>query len=748
MGAAYVLGPSEARWDDLAREPELDPITFEIVRHKLHSINEEQGIALKAVSCSPIVTEASDFNNGLYLPDGQLVSMGPQVVFHSGAIPIVIRHVLADCSEEPGIGEGDMFAVNDPYKGAPHHPDLALVAPIHHRGRLVAWAGVAAHQVDVGGMTIGSISVRAREKQQEGLMLPPTKLVEGGVMREDIWRLILNMTRQPQMVGLDLKGFVASNVVARRRLVELIAEYGLATVTTAMRELVRYSERLFRERLLELPDGEFRSQGFLDHDGHANRVYTTDVVLTKERDVLRFDFSGSSPQAPGFVNCTEAALVGGVFGGVAPLLVREIPWNHGILNAIEIVAPEGLICNATPPAPTGSGTIAEGWMIVNTIVHVVSKLVALSQRHRRHAQAITHGTFDALFLGDRNQHGEPYGTQLMDAQLGGGGASAVADGIDQSGGFVTPRPNIPNVESDEMHGPMLYLFRSFFPDSGGDGAFRGGRAAGLAFTPYGVERLRCALTTQGVESPVSRGQFGGYPGVCNRHTVVRGSRVMELIARSELPLALDSVLAPVDLEELGGEATVLPAKTEEFVLAPGDVLQYTWSGGGGFGDPLAREPERVAEDVETSLVSADAARAAYGYGADVDELRRERLSRATRSAASERRHSGSAVAAFGPALVVALLDGDLQLECRCGHVFCLADESWRSFAARRSLPESAWPRGIRMHEDLELVEYLCPSCGTLHAVDVELHGGGPVQDIKLAADAFAACTPSLVEGAV
>jgi len=506
-------------------------------------------------------------------------------------------------------------------------------------------------------------------------------------------------------------------------------------VTTAMRELVRYSERLFRERLLELPDGEFRSQGFLDHDGHENRVYTTDVVLTKERDTLRFDFSGSSPQAPGFVNCTEAALVGGVFGGVAPLLVRDIPWNHGILNAIEIVAPSGLICNATSPAPTGSGTIAEGWMIVNTIVHVVSKLAALSAEHGRHAQAVTHGTFDALFLGDRNQHGEPYGTQLMDAQLGGGGASAIADGIDQSGGFVTPRPNIPNVESDEMHGPMLYLFRSFFPDSGGDGAHRGGRAAGLAFTPYGVERLRCALTTQGVESPVSRGQFGGYPGVCNRHTVVRGTRVMELVARGEVPLLLDSVLAPLGLDELGGEATHLPAKTEEFVLVPGDVLLYTWSGGGGFGDPLDRDPGSIARDRERAVVTT-------GNKAYVQD-RQARLARAEQPGrgGGER---GQRVAAFGPALVVARRAGELQLECRCGRVLSPADESWKDGAARRSLAPEELPRGIRVHDDLELVEYLCPGCGTLHAVEVERRDEEPVQDVKLAATAFAALT----EGAV
>lgn len=745
MSAAtvFVHGPSTADWGFLGRDLAIDPVTFEIVRHKLEAINEEQAIALKAVSASPIVTEASDFNNGLYTPEGEIVSMGPQVVFHSGAMPVVLRHVIAECGEKPGIHEGDMFVSNDPYKGAVHHPDLSLVAPIHYGGELVAWAGAASHQVDVGGMSVGSISVKAKEKYQEGLMLPPVKLVERGVMREDVWRLILNMTRQSQMVGLDLKGFVASNVIARRRLLELIDEYGIDTVKLVMRELIRYSERRFRERLLELPNGEFRSQGFLDHDGHENRVYKTDIRLIKQNDVLRFDFSGSSPQAPGFINCTEPALLGAVFGGLAPLLVHDIPWNHGILNAIEIVAPEGLVCNARPPAPTGSGTIGEGWMIVNTVVHVVSKLVALSDRYRRNSQAVTNGTFDALIIGDRNQHGEPYGTQLMDAQLGGGGASAVADGIDQSGGFVTPRPNIPNVESNEMHGPMLYLYRAFFPDSGGDGEFRGGRAGGLAFTPYGVDGIRCALTTQGVESPVSPGLAGGYPGVCNRHTVIRGTRVMELLHEGALPLELDSVSAPLDLERLGGEAQSLPAKVDEFALVPGDVLQYTWQGGGGYGDPLKRDPARVLRDVEFRALGPAKAKRAYGVvirdgvvdeeatAARRNELRRARLARARAPALGAPRRPGERVLRLGSSLYLARADDGLQFQCECGHAFCAADDNWKEYAPAASLGEGEWPDGVMVHADLELVEYLCPSCGVLHAVEVKERGAPPIQDVRL-----------------
>jgi N-methylhydantoinase B len=724
----YVLGPSERDWSELDRPLTVDPITFEVLRHKLEAINQEQAITLKAISASPIVTDASDFNTGLYLPDGAIVSMGPQVVYHSGAMPIVIEHVIRDCAENPGIAENDMFVVNDPYKGPVHHPDIALVAPIHHLGELIGWAGAAAHEVDVGGMSAGSISVRAHEKQQEGLMMPPLKLVHAGRLRSDLWRLILNMTRQPEMVGLDLQGFIASNVVAKRRVLSLIGEYGLEPVLGTMTELIRYSERRFRQRLLELPDAEVRSRGFVDHDGHQNRIYRVDVRAEKRGDVLRFDFSDSSPQAPGFINCTASTLLGAVFGGVAPILGREIPWNHGILNAIEIVAPEGLVCNATAPAPTGSATIATGWVVVSTVVHALSKLVSLSARHHRYAQAVTNGAFDALVIGDRNQYGERYGTQVMDAQLGGGGATATGDGIDQSGGFVTPRPDIPNVEASEMHGPMLYLHRSFFCDSGGDGCWRGGRAAGLAFTPHGVERLRCTLTTQGVEVPVSPGLFGGWPGRCNEHVVIRDTALPELIARGALAIERSPENGAVELAELGGTLERLPAKLE-LELRPGDILSYSWSGGGGFGDPLERDPELVRRDVALGIISEHRARHVYGVPGDREAMRRARVRDAFPAGITPPRPN-SAVLSFGPLMRVRLTDGDARLECRCG-LSLGAAEDWKRGAGRHVPSAAELPAGIRVHRDLELAEFVCPGCGSLLSVEVCERSSEPVADLRL-----------------
>jgi len=734
----FVLGPSPADWEWLERELAVDPVTFEIVRHKLEATNEEQAIALKEVSVSPIVTDAGDFNNALYTADGRIASMGPQVVFHSGSIPVVLRHTM-ELFPPDEIEDGDMFVCNDAFYGAVHHPDVTLVAPIFHEGRLIAWSGVAAHQVDMGGLSVGSISVRAREKQQEGLQMPPMKLIERGKLRTDLWRLIMNMTRQPEMVGLDLRGFIASNTVARDRIRDLVADYGADTMLTVMDELIRYSERRTRERLLELPDGVFRTRGFIDHDGIENRIYRTDVRLEKNRDTLRIDLSESSPQAPTFINCTEGALVGGVFGGVAQWLGAEIPWNHGILRALEVVAPEGLIVNARRPAATGAATIGQAWTILSATSHAIGKLLAFSDELRHHSFAITHGTFAALFTGDRNQHGEGYGNQLIDAQIGGGGASADADGIDQAGGIPAPKPHIANVESNELHGPFLFLYRSFFPDTGGDGTFRGGRAAGTAWTPYGVERLRNALTTHGVQVPVSYGQFGGWPGACNRQLVVRGTDILELYAAGEQPLTLESVLEPLDLDALGGDVDVLEAKVDEFVIGPGDVVQYTWQGGGGYGDPLDRAPDRVAADVQAVKLSERKARDVYGVVAGDPaateelraKLRRERLTDAEAPARVSGLSRGTPVTRIGLRLALTRGDEGLQIECDCGHVFGRADENWKEAAAVRR-PKR--PEHIVVHDDLELVEYLCPACGTAHAVEIKERGGPPLHDIELKGD--------------
>lgn len=737
----YVIGPNEANWDELLRPLSVDPVTFEIIRHKLEAINDEQGLALKEVSVSPIVAGAGDFNNALFTPDGRLASMGPQVVFHSGAMPLILKHVMEDFADEE-ICDGDMFIVNDPYKGAVHHPDVSIMAPIFFEGKLVSWAGVTAHQVDMGGMSVGSVSVRATEKQQEGLMMPPMRIIEKGKLRKDVWRMIMNMTRQPQMVGLDLKGFIASNVVGRKRLVELMEQYGADTISAVMEELIRQSERKTREYFKSLPDGEVRTQGFLDHNGLENKVFRTDVKIIKQGDEFTIDMSESSPQTLGYINCAEGCLVGAILGGIAPLLGGGIPWNQGILNSINVVAPEGLICNAKAPAATGAATIGQGWVITLTTAHAFSKLLAFSEDKKKFSQGVTHGTMAALFTGDTNQHGEPFGNQLIDAQIGGGGASPLSDGLDQTGCFVSPKPHIPNIEYNEIHGPMLFLYRSFFSDSGGEGEHRGGRAAGTAWTPHGVDRLRCSLTSHGVEVPISYGQFGGWPGDCSRAMIIHDSEVWERYANGELPLHLKDLSEPIDLEAVGGKVQMLAAKEDEMPLSPGDIVQYTWQGGGAYGDPLQRNVENVLADIEMGQISESRAFEFYGLvpGEDAatiedrrDERRKERLSKANQPLEKTGLSSkGTSLCVFGSGMVLARNEQEkLQFECGCGHVFCDAEENWKNHAAYHSMEEAELPKGIKLHTSMELVEYLCPSCGRRHSLDVMESGTAPVQDLKI-----------------
>jgi N-methylhydantoinase B len=213
--------------------------------------------------------------------------------------------------------------------------------------------------------------------------------------------------------------------------------------------------------------------------------------------------------------------------------------------------------------------------------------------------------------------------------------------------------------------------------------------------------------------------------------LVYGTRIYELLAEGEQPLALESLREPLDLGRLGGDVRELEAKVDEFELSPGDVVQYTWQGGGGYGDPLDRDPEAVVRDVEEGVITDVRARDVYGLGADRDSLRRARLECAQPPARAGGRVQGEPVATVGLAFVLARADR-LQLECACGHVFCTADENWKDYAAWRRLDADELPPGMRVHAELEVVQFLCPACGRQHAVDVKERGEPPLQDFRLA----------------
>ncbi|MGH8967216.1 MAG: hydantoinase B/oxoprolinase family protein, partial [Actinomycetes bacterium] len=315
----------------------IDPVTFEVIRHRLLAITDEQGATLAAISGSTHVVEASDYNVGLYLPDGSVAAMGRTILSHASSMAAITRSVIADCGEDPGIGEGDMFIVNDPWKGTVHAQDVGLIAPIFFEGELLAWTGAMCHMVDIGGMTPGSFCIDATDSYQEGLQMPPTKLVDGGRIRTDVWNLILAHTRMAPTVNLDLRALLGANNTAIRAMTALAGKYGAGTVRTVMANLIELSERRLRNRLARLPDARLRARAFLDNDGGLagspeNTTYEIDLVLTKRGDALHFDYSGSSPQAPGYINCAHSGMMAGIAAALLPTLAFDAPWNEGLFK--------------------------------------------------------------------------------------------------------------------------------------------------------------------------------------------------------------------------------------------------------------------------------------------------------------------------------------------------------------------------------------------------------------------------------
>ncbi len=705
----------------------IDAITFEVVRNKLQAITEEQAITLKSVSGSPVVTEATDFNNGLYLADGSIVTMGPQVLFHTGTMSTVIKSIIRDFSANPGIRAGDMFILNDPYRGAIHQPDISIVAPIFHKGRHVAWAGSCAHQLDVGGMTFGSWAFGATEIQQEALLLPGVKLVEGGVLRNDLWQMIMGMTRLPHVLGLDLKAMIAANTIATRRLVALLERYGEDTVEAIMRSEIDTSERQLRRVLAALPDGTFRARDYLEHDGHTDALYQICVTVEKVGDSLTFDMTGTSPQAPGFINCTMSGLRGAVMTGLLPILAPGIRWNEGVMRPVTITAPEACLCNAAWPAPVSAATVSAAWVVQNVVVAALSRMVATTPESIREGQAVTKGHMMVMTLAGRDRDGSPFGTFLLDSTAGGGGAFVDHDGLDGSGDYVVPRPCIANVEANESAGPYLYLFRAFVPDSGGPGRTRGGAGTALAITPHDTDGLAGMIVGHGVEVPNSIGQFGGLPGSCGRNFLKRGlGTAAEIVAKGSSLAALDDQ----GLDELGPKPGHIP-------IGRGDVLGYSFQGGGGYGDPLRRPAIEVAADVRSGHVTAGAAEAHYGVvlkgSGEVDEaatearrleIRTERLGVRPNAAPPE-------VAAEAP--VSDLRIGGGRFNCACSHDLGPVTGSWKDGANVRTMRSDQNGPMIRLHPDLEIRQFACPSCGTLLETEVVRSDQPSLETMTLAA---------------
>jgi len=624
----------------------IDPITFEVLRHRLATIVDEGAAVMRNVSGSPSVAQSNDCNVALLTPAGEGVVIGRTIASHAMSCIQTAKYVQKEYQTNPGIRPGDMFFTNHPYIGTPHQTCGVMVAPIFVGSRIVAWSGAGIHFGDVGGTTPGQVSIGARSIWDEAIPLPPVKIVEGGVMRRDIEDDFLTRSRTRVQNGVDLKAMVGAHNAMGRRVQELAQRYGADTVGEALERVIATAELKLRGILREVPDGRWSCENFIDYYEQGGlKAYACRLTMTKTGDGLVFDFTRSSKQAAAVVNATFAATEGyllramlGMFG----FAVTHCP--AAIQRVVRIEATEGTIVNCAWPAGVCKGTTSVTQSVWQVATHCLSQMLMGSEKHRDRAVAVSRGNLTILDLMGTDQYGGPFAAVLQECCLAAGSAGGqVADGID-TGGVTEPEVSIPNVENNEFRYPVLYLHRRQRRDSGGPGRFRGGVGLSMAFTPHDVDEIpNVMIHTHGVSSPSALGLAGGYPAVLNHLAIKRKSNIAELFAKGVMP---------AELAEIQGEKVELPPPFTYTRLRKGDVFECAGGGGGGYGDPIEREPHAVARDVENGLVSEAAAQKYYGV-----VVGDEKATGARRAAMRKARHDTAH--AIGQALAGAM-------RCRCG----------------------------------------------------------------------------------
>ena len=354
--AALDIDPKlelHTEWTD-----KIDPITYEVVRHNLWTVNEELGMTIQRISGSPVAMYAFDLNSSIFTEDGEFIYYGPYQLYMSGVSDVQVKWTLENRSANPGIFEGDMFLSNDPWVGAAHQMDVTLLNPVFWEGRLFCWITNVLHQYDVGGITPGSFCPNARDAFDEGILIPPIKIVERGELRRDVEGVYLRASRKPYLVALDLRAQIAGNVTATRRITQLIARYGPEVVKGVMRKIIDTAEAAFLAKMAKLPDGTWRERSYVEVARVGDRgTYPVMLTMQKRGDRLIFDNAGTAPQT-GAINTTYSGWRGSILTALNELLC----WDQlyaigGALRHIEFRPALGAFTCATHPASVSTAPV-------------------------------------------------------------------------------------------------------------------------------------------------------------------------------------------------------------------------------------------------------------------------------------------------------------------------------------------------------------------------------------------------------
>ncbi len=582
----------------------LDPVTLEVLQNKLRQITYEAGVTMQRTAASPVIVEAKDIGFNITDEKTRTIIYSAWIPRHGTTTTLLIRSVINKLGRDPGIFPGDQVMVNNPYDGALHQPDVCVVAPIHYGDELVGWSGCATHHLDIGAAAAGHFP-RATDWFSEGLKIPPVKIVEAGKLRRDVFDLFLLNVRVPAYQALDLTAQIAANNTARSKLLQLVERYGLATLRACYDEMILFTEEKVRSRIRSLPEGIFEFSNYIDYHG----IYLLKCLLTIKNGEMTFDFTGSAPQAPSLINCTLGVTMALVHNMVFCMLIPDVEANEGALRPLKVIAPEGTIVNCRPPVACSGASTAAAWRVQDLVMGALNQALINTGFPERSRVSAAWGEGIALttFHG-RDAAGRTFFMNQMYGTMQGGGARIDKDGEHVTNIAASTTSSIPDVETSEQRYPVLVLKRGLRQDSEGPGKFRGGLAGEVCLKPHKALDFEAVTPYLGKFIP-AWGASGGYPGSATEVIIKRDTDVNRQL-RSRVP----------SFGEIAGKAFSLAEDELTQKMEDSDVIYAGMPGGGGYGDPLDRDPRAVARDVAEGVVSIEKAHQAYGVTVDPETL--------------------------------------------------------------------------------------------------------------------------------
>lgn len=724
----------------------VDPVNFEIFAHRLWAIGEEGRIALQRVTASPIVAQGGECMCSFYDPGGTMILACSGHLRFAAATSDAIRTLIAWYETTPGIHEGDEFFFNDPYVAGSHTYDIMQIAPIFWEGRRIAWVASSSHTADTGGVLRGA----ATEIYHEGIRILGLKIVERGQFREDVFKTVVEQCRDPHYVGMDLKSRTAANNVCARGYLGLVNRFGVDFVLAAGRKLIDDSERMAREHLRAIPDGTWRSRIYgtaRDPETRRAEPYQVVCAATKVGDGLILDFDGSSRQLRSDQNSTLPSTTAHVAIALTNQLFWDVPWSDGKMRPVEIRIPEGSALHCRFPAACGRSPRI-GQYVVDAVRECLAKM--LYAAGRLEDVNASWGSFwylggPGFFYGGHNARGLPTAQGLYDIHGGGFGATPTRDGVPTGGSANIPSAGISDIERIEQQYPFCYFARSHNPDGAGFGRYNGGHGSARLLIVRGSTDLTVDVAPYGGLPHGAFGLFGGYPvGAGGIRAALEPDGALERrLGEGDYPADVDDAL-----DRGWASVHLFPAGAGRVAVPEGYLLSDFTQGGGGYGDPLDREPELVAADCARRLIRRRTAELIYGVimtgDGSVDGPATERR----RAEIRDRRRQGSHAevpppldaSGWQPAIrfheyleLGTTADGIAAVRCRrCGELLCRADQNYKRFAlrTRRELAELAGHGMPDASPYLAVLhEYSCPGCATLLQVDVWCPAVGGEEDL-------------------